>query len=73
MLPEKSNSDNYVGNIIWGIIVAFGILQVWTYFKMISRREEKINYENIIAEKDKIIEEQQRQLKRQNKIIESLK
>jgi len=72
MSPEKSNSDSYAGNIIWGIIVVFGILQIWTYFKMISRKEEQINYEAIIAEKDLIIEGQQRQLERQNKIIEDL-
>jgi hypothetical protein len=73
MLPEKSDSDNVTQGAIWGVTLLFCVLQVGSYFNKVWRHEDDKNYEDIIAEKDKIIEEQQRQLDRQMKIIESLK
>ena len=68
MSQENSNIDDNTGNVIWAVILLFGVLQIWHYIRTIMRKDEGKDYEAIIFEKDKLIEK----LTEQNNILTKL-
>ncbi len=69
MSQENSNIDDNTGNVIWAVILLFGVLQIWHYIRTIMRKDEGKDYEAIIFEKDKLIEKLTEQNNRLTKLI----
>ena len=69
MSLEDQNFDNRTGNVIFGFIALIGLLYIWHYIKNIYKKDEDRNLEEIIAEKDRLIERKQEQLNRITKLL----
>ena len=72
MQPKDGDSKDYLSTILFACIAIFEFFRIYRYVRAIMNEDEAKDYEMIIAEKDKIIRHQQRELDRQKKIIDEL-